>query len=317
MRLSLKFFVILLKKYEIEIVWGGNNIVVPQTLPKGIEQSFAKRHQGDVWWWQPTEPKTEKHPDFSKNVLADFDSSKKHEYVQVNIDNVLNASVTDIFHNKYLSPRSPYTTMQTPVQGVGEWCHPKLIYAIDDTGFRGAVKNETFETPLGIPFRVPIGSNNIAFTTLWDNYPDSITVPLSGKARYACLLMAGTTNPMQYGVTNGTVTVLYSDGTKSELELRNPETWCPIELDYYTDDLAFKMGAMRPYRVSFKTGIVSRDMEADMNIEPKEVYAREIDGGAGIILGIQLDNSKELKSMQWKSIANEVVIGMLSVTLMK
>lgn len=307
----------LAEKCRVEIEWDGKNIETSHPLAAGVEQSFIKKRQGQMTWWNPIEPKIEKQQDFSKNVLAGFDVAKKGEYVQVDIDNVLNASVTDIFRNRYLSPRSPYTTMQTPVQGVGEWCHPKLTYDVDDSGFRAAVKNEIFETPLGIPFRAPAGRNNIAFTTLWDNYPDSISVALNGKAQQAYLLMAGTTNPMQYGVPNGVVAVCYTDGATSELILKNPETWCPIEMDYYTDGLAFKLNAQRPYRIAFKTGVVSRDMESAMKINPSEAYWREIDGGAGVILGIPLDKTKELKSIQWKPVANEVLVGVMAVTLLK
>ena len=45
----------------------------------------------------------------------------------MNMDSLFNANVTDIFRNEYLTPRSPYTTLQLPVQGIGEWCHPKLL----------------------------------------------------------------------------------------------------------------------------------------------------------------------------------------------
>lgn len=305
------------ENYIIEIKWMGKEIVSSFHQGKGVEQSFIKKEQGQMSWWHPTAPQIEIKPDFNVNVLADFNHIQEREYVQVNIDQVLNAGVTDIFRNRYLAPRSPYTTLQTPAQGVGEWCTPKLTYKIDDTGFRAAIKNETFFTPLGIPFRVPDGKNNIAFTTLWDNYPDSITVALNGKASCAYLMMAGTTNPMQYGVTNGMVIVQYTDGTSTELELRNPDTWFPIEQDYYRDENAFKIDTPRPYRVAFKTGIVSRDMEKDMNVNPLEVFGREIKGGAGVLLAIPLDKNKELQSLRWKSVANEVIIGMLAVTLAK
>lgn len=305
------------EKYLIEIEWGGKVIAAAIPNSKGVEKSFIRRQQRQMTWWKPAEPQVEKQQDFSGNVLAGFDKPEKGEYVQVNMDTVLNASVTDIFKNRYMSPRSPYTTMETPVQGVGEWCHPLLAYNIDDAGFRAKIKDGTFETPFGIPFRTPSSGNNIAFATLWDNYPDSISCALSGKAQYAFLLMAGTTNPMQYGVTNGTVAIYYTDGTKSELVLQNPETWNPIEQDFYTDGLAFKINAPRPYRVAFKTGVVTRDMETAMKINPQEVYGREINGGAGIILGIPLDNKKELQAIRWKAVANEVIIGVMAVTLLK
>ena len=321
-------------KYTVEIEWGGKEIarsgfdknnIVEKYNPQNIDPAnlktngtiFEKCKQGQMTWWNAVNyDYKEKDQPLTENYSINLDASKKQEYVTVKMDNALNAAVTDIFRNRYMSPRSPFTTMQTPAQGVGEWCQPKLTYKIDDKGFREAIKNEIFETPFGVPFRIPAGKNNIAFTTLWDNYPDSIAVPLSGKAKHAYLLMAGTTQPMQYGITNGAVTVYYTDGTTTELILKNPETWCPIQEDYYTNGYSFKINAPRPYRVLFKSGIVSRDMEKAAKISKTEVSQREIVGGAGVILDLPLDNTKELKSIQWKSVANEVIVGMMAVTLL-
>ena len=42
-----------------------------------------------------------------------------------------------------------------------------------------------------------------------------------------------------------------------------------------------------------------------------------IDGGAATVLEMQLDASKELKSLTLKTLANDVVIGLMSVTLQR
>ena len=54
-----------------------------------------------------------------------------------------------------------------------------------------------------------------------------------------------------------------------------------------------KQPAPRPYRLHLKSGKVSRDLGKELNITG--VYGREIEGGAGILLDIPLDHSKELK----------------------
>ena len=79
-----------------------------------------------------------------------------------------------------------------------------------------------YKTSLGIPFRVMKECNNIAYTSLWDNYPDMVKVPLSGKASHAYLLLVGSTNHMQCRIANGIVRVYYTDGTSEVLELVNP-----------------------------------------------------------------------------------------------
>jgi len=125
--------------------------------------------------------------------------------------------------------------------------------------------------------------------------------------------MAGSTNHMQSRMLNGLVTVKYSDGTQSVLKLKNPETWAPIERDYFTDDFSYKMNCPRPYRVVLKTGKVARDLEKD--IKGDALDARLIDGGGAIILDLPLDINKELKSLTLTTKANEVVIGLMGVTL--
>ncbi|MGV8827267.1 MAG: DUF4450 domain-containing protein [Breznakibacter sp.] len=240
-------------------------------------------------------------------------------YEVVDMDKVFNATVDQIFKNRYLTPRSPYTTLQIPTQGIGEWCHPNLMAEIDDSGFRRKVENNLFATPFGVPFRTTAetGKDNIAFTTLWDNYPESITVPVSGRASHAYFLMAGSTNHMQSHVVNGQLIVTYTDGGHTQLDLVNPETWAPIEQDYYMDGYAFASKQPRPYRVALKSGVVSRNLGDELKIKTTEVYGRTIDGGAAIILDLPLDPTKELKEVTVVTRANEVVVGLMGLTLVR
>ena len=253
---------------------------------------------------------------FSRNIINWNIRNHQATYEPICMDQYLNAAVNQIFTQEYLSPRSPYTTLQIPKQGIGEWCHPALTAEIDDTGLRRSSKDNIFQTPFGIPFRTPSDQQqNIAFTSLWDNYPEEVVIPLSGKSSHAYLLMAGTTNHMQAHVPNGEVVVRYTDGSESLLTLVNPENWVPIEQDFYFDGAAFRSDLPRPYRVALKSGKVSRNFNED--IPTDEVYGRSIEGGAGVILDLPLDPLKELESLRVKTIANEVIIGLMSVTLVR
>ena len=233
-------------------------------------------------------------------------------YRPMDLQRYYNANVSDIFKNKYLSPRPQTTTLQIPVQGIGEWCHPKMTAEINDSVFRTKISKGIFQMA-GIPFSTPKNGRNIIYTSLWDNYPDSVTIALKGKASRAYLLMAGSTNHMQSHIDNGLVTVTYTDGTVDTLALRNPDNWCPIEQDYYIDGKAFRAPQPRPYRVCFGTGDVSRDLSSVVKL--KGDYGREIPGGAGQMLEIQLNPEKRLKSLTLKTLSNDVVIGLMSVTL--
>lgn len=223
--------------------------------------------------------------------------------------------MTDIFKNDYLSPRPKRTTLMIPLHGIGDWCHPQQMADIDDTVLRSKVTDGVLRTSLGIPFRTPAEGCNIAYTSLWDNYPDSVTIPLKGKATHAYLLMAGSTNHMQSRIDNGQVVVEYTDGTTTVLPLQNPHNWCPIEQDYYEDGMQFHAAQPRPYRIDFTTTEVSRNLIA---MGKRYGYQqRFFKGGAGVILDMPLDGKKRLKSLCLRTLSNDVVMGIMAVTLQR
>ncbi|HNX89301.1 MAG TPA: DUF4450 domain-containing protein [Paludibacteraceae bacterium] len=273
---------------------------------------FIQLKSGEMTWWHPVEIKMEKERKADTRNFAHVISGKCEP---VDMNQLFNSSVTDIFKNQYLSPRSPYTTLQLPVQGIGEWCHPKMTAVIDDSGLRKIIRDNLLKTPLGVNFRTPEAGKNIAFTSRWDNYPDQLDIPLSGYATHAYLLMAGSTNHMQSRIENGSVTVYYKDGSLDNMDLVNPDNWCPIEQDYYEDDLAFEIEGERPYRLQLNSGLVSNNLERDLKI--KGVYGRPIEGGAGVLLDMRLNPGKELSHITLRTLSNDVVIGIMAVTLQR
>ena len=243
--------------------------------------------------------------------LAEPTVSKKEK--QMNIDKLFNANVADIFKNRYNSPRPATTTLQIPLQGAGDWCSTDYTPEIDDSGFRSLIKGGTFKMQ-GIGFRTPRDGRNIIYTSLWDNYPSSVTVPLTGKASQAYLLMAGSTNQMQSRIDNGLVVFTYTDNSTDTLRLNNPLNWCPIDQDYYIDGKAFTALKLRPYRVSLKTGAVSRDLGKELGLK-ESADGRQIPGGAAQMLRMNLNKKKGLKSLTVIPLSNDVVIGLMAVTL--
>ena len=283
--------------------------------------------------------------------LDDIPFAKKR--TSVDMSKYFNANVDDIFKNEYLSPRSPYTTLEIPKQGIGQWCLPKRTATIEDDGLRAKVKNGLFDTGLnGLMFATPAEGKNIVYTSLWDNYPNSITIPLKGKAKYANLLLAGSTNNMQSRIDNGIIVATYQDGTTDTLHLENPINWCPIEQEYYVDEFAFRVGPQRPYRVHLGSGVVSRELlneecrmknEESSNAEhsssrissskdssskdssffilhsslknPDSAEPMYIENGAAQILRMPLNEKKKLKEIKLRTLSNDVVIGLMAITL--
>jgi hypothetical protein len=268
--------------------------------------------QGVLTWWQPLA--VEIKPPVAVSQTTALVASLRWE--TIDLASAFNDHVTRIFQQKYLSPRAETATLELPTQGIGNWCYPLTQAAIDDAGLRqlAGAKGE-IQLPTGEPLRTPSAADakNILFVSQWDNYPHQATLPLRGRARRAVLLMAGSTSAMQSQFTNGEVTVTYTDGTAATLPLRNPSTWWPIEQDYVDDGFAFQLGAPKPYRVHLKTGLITKDFDQYTSI--KGFSTKAIDGGAATVLELPLDPRKKLKSLTVRALANDVVIGLMSVTL--
>lgn len=98
-------------------------------------------------------------------VGNDFDQLNDGKRRMVNMDAAFNSEVSDIFKNQYLTPRSPYTTLCVPTQGMGDWCSTKKLAKIDDSKLRSMVKDGSFETLPGLSFRTPAEGKNIAYTS--------------------------------------------------------------------------------------------------------------------------------------------------------
>ena len=306
------------EKVEISIEWGGEVLGSPtksqiEAVSAEAPVCFVPMQQGDMKWWVPVDNplSADKDDSIQFSAFAKVNSSKCEPVV---MDEQFNSAVTDIFRNEYLSPRSPYTTLQIPKQGIGEWCHPLHTVDIDDSGLRSSVQKGVLNTKLGVPFRTPAEGQNIAFTSLWDNYPDSLTVSLKGKASRAYLLMAGSTNHMQCHIDNGLIRVYYKDGTCDKMALRNPDNWAPIEHIFFEDGLAFNRHAPALYRLRLKTGEISNNFGEELGFPGA---SRELDGGAAILLEMPLNPDKKLSHLVLETLSNDVMIGLMGITLQR
>ncbi len=230
---------------------------------------------------------------------------------------VFNANVTDIFNNEYLSPRPQSTSLEIPVQGIGEWCHPKFTVEINDSVFRSLAVKDRFIVE-GIGFATPQQGTNIVFASLWDNYPDSVTIQVkkAPKSSSAAILLAGSTNHMQVHINNALIIAEYTDGSTDTLALRPPFNYCPIEQDYYIDGKAFAAPSLKPLRISLSTGIVSRNLGEAMGVPATEVYGRELKGGAAQVVCMPLNAGKRVRQFKLRCLSNDIVVGIMGITLL-
>ncbi|GAB3582935.1 DUF4450 domain-containing protein [Hymenobacter daeguensis] len=291
---------------------SGSKLTAQVSGQPGARTAFVRLRQGDLDWWEPLRLAT------ARPAAPPAAASAPTHWQTVDLSPHFNDRVTQIFQNKYLTPRAATATLALPTQGIGNWCYPLTQATIDDSGLRRlAGEKGEVRLPSGVPLRTPsaAGAKNILFVSQWDNYPDQATVPLRGRAARATLLLAGSTNPMQSQLTNGEVTITYADNTTATLPLRNPDNWWPIEQDLLDDGFAFRTGAPPPLRIHLKTGLMLHDFSQFTSI--KGFSTRAIDGGAATVLELPLDPQKTLKSLTVKALANDVVIGLMGVTLVR
>ncbi|MDQ0781152.1 DUF4450 domain-containing protein [Chryseobacterium sp. W4I1] len=249
--------------------------------------------------------------------ITDWKIETQGEFKPISLASKYNEKVTRIFNQEYLSPRLNVPTLQLPWQGIGNWCYPLITAQIDDSGLMANRKNGKLEY-LGIPFLIDSTDKNIVFTSQWDNFPKSVEIPLTGKGKKIYFMMAGSTNPMQSQITNGTITVQYADGSHTDLELKNPVNWWPIEQDLLDDNFAFEIPDDKiPYRVKLKTGELYKGGSLAQYSGIKGFTDRAVEGGAATILDLPIDPNKELKSVQLTAVSNDVVIGLMSATVLK
>ncbi|MBE6190294.1 MAG: DUF4450 domain-containing protein [Rikenellaceae bacterium] len=264
-----------------------------------------------------------------------------HTYRMVEIDSVMNARVTDIYRNQYLSNRPKNsTTLQIPMHGFSEWCHPTDTVSIDDSGLRNSLLQTAIDDRAGryiiktegveIPFRLIHTGQNICYTSLWDNYPTSVTIPMEGKGYRLWLAMAGSTNPMQWGVANGVVRIRYRDGEAEEYGLhpskpKNGIRWTSIEADPYYNYGSFSVPYFEatgneyqrnhevPIRILLKTGEAKRLLGDKVGNEG--MGSPYVDGGAAILMPFEINPDKELEAVELETLSNDVVIGLMGITV--
>lgn len=243
-----------------------------------------------------------------------LDAGTATRWETIDLSAAFNDRLTHIFRNEYLRPRSSSVSLSIPKQGIGSWVHWDEKFEVDDSGLRAAAVRGggRFLLPQGVPFQTPGtgDAKNVACTSQWENYPREVTVALAGQASHVYLLMAGSTNWMQSRFDNGEVVVAYADGSTERMALHNPTNWWPIDQDYFIDDYAFHRPEPIPPRVDLRSGLVRV-----LDSSAFKGKGGKVSGGAATVLDLPLRADRELKSLTVRTLANEVVIGLLAATL--
>ena len=151
-------------------------------------------------------------------------------------------------------------------------------------------------TPQHAHFLKPQPQKNIAFTSLWDNWPDAVTVPVDAKGDSVWLLVCGTTNPMQCKISNAVIKFRYQDGMEEKLDLVPPRNFWSMcgfgRVDYNYEREAFTLPKTPPAQVQLGTNC------------------------RAMVYGWKLRPGIALKDISLETLSQDVVIGLMAVSVM-
>ncbi len=211
-----------------------------------------------------------------------------------------NGDVRRIFKQQYLSPRPKTCSVRLGVDGYSAWTFPywgDQPPAIELGNLPKLAHGPgRIMTPQNVPFARFAGDKNIAFTSLWDNWPRAVRVPVGKQADAVWLLVCGSTNPMQTRIANAEVRLKYADGQIEKLELTPPvnfwslSPWGGMDYNYQTD--AFCLPKEPPPAVTL--GNNCRAMVVSWKLRP----------------GAKLEN------LTLETLSQDVVIGLMGASLM-
>lgn len=201
----------------------------------------------------------------------------------VDISQFFNCSMTQLHEQAYVRPRPEGFSMSLfqnarYSHNWNQYGH-RVVY-VEDSYFRQS--GGTVHSPSGIPFLTPAEQENLACVSIYENFPTAITVPLEGKGQEAAVCFIASAYCMHTGVENARITVTYTDGTTTSQKLVYPmdiDDWLTSALTTQSEIFYFN---------NFNHATIKR---------------------------IRLDPAKELASIRIEAVANEVILGIVGISI--
>ena len=268
---------------DIKIV--GNKVYATAKDVAGDHTLFIRAKSGEYDAW----------------LAADYDiinedvelpELEEKPFESVDISKFFNCNMAEVHQQDYLWPRPKNYSMSLFRNGRYSHCAPqegkvrdangKLITVINDSFFR--TSGGTVYSPSGIPFTTPSEGENIACISIFDRFPTDITVDLEGKGQEIAICFIASAFNLHAGVENVRVTVTYKDGTTSDTPLYYPQA---------IDDW----------------------LSSALTTESEVFYFNDTTHAS--VKRVRIDPTKELASVKIEAIANEVIMGIVGISVSK
>ncbi|WP_372775559.1 DUF4450 domain-containing protein [Mangrovibacterium sp.] len=233
------------------------------------------------------------------------------EWECVNLAAQHNADITTIYKQNYLSPRPNTVSVRLGTDGYSPWTfwHWKSTppeIKTDNVANMLSEKNR-LQTPQGVPFDWSAGDRNIAFTSMWDNFPTKLNFPVNKTGKAIYFLVSGSTNVMNCNIANAVIYLNYSDGQSDSLELVPPHNYWNLS--------PISARATAPGQGSRNDYTSETDKFCMPEVFPETVQLGE--NCRAMLLNLKLREDVELESVTLETLSQEVVVGLIGLTIMK
>ena len=249
--------------------------------------------------------------DAKKDARHISEVPKNAKWEIIRISSLFNADVSTIYQQKYLSPRPNTVSVRLGTDGYSPWTFPYWksrppIVKLDSVKQLMDGENCLLTTQ-GVPFSWKGEAQNIAFTSMWDNYPKKINFSLNQMGSAVYFLICGSTNVMQCQIANAVIRLNYADGKTDSLELIPPVNYWNLST---IDSHATAPG--QGSRTDYTSEIDRFCMPAKL---PETVRLGE--NCRAMLLNLRMHKDVELKSITLETLSQEVVVGLMGITIMK
>ncbi len=274
---------------DVGISSDGTTCTIPLPEKVSVPTFFVLVQHMDAKLWIPVE--VDVYTD-EKNVTESA-ADQVLEAKMVDLSLFSNQRLENLHKNRYEPQSQPFywsnSAGRRTVDFDGRIWWEKRQGMISHNTSELKAANGRFVTDKGIPFAVPAEGKDAVFTSLYDNFPDRVEIPVNLRGRKLFFLVAASVSIMQSRMDNGHITVLLDDGTKHTVVLRDPET---------IDDW-LGSGKGKPYLESqqIQTPMIGKNTHA-------------------VVLEMDLGEKQMIKSVILETRTNETMIGMLGVTVM-
>jgi hypothetical protein len=276
---------------------------------KGYHTFFATIKNGSNRFWriyrvQITDPEGDarEKAKFIDKVPANANWSK------IDISNSLNADVTEIYKQKYLSHRPNTVSARIGTDGYSAWTYPHWNVkapAIELNNLPALVQNSTLLTPQQVPFAWNTTKQNVAFTSIWDNYPDSLQFSVNQRGKGIWFLVVGSTNVMQCEIANAVIKLHYADGVTESLELVPPINYWNLST-IFSNNQAPGAGLRNDYTAEVDKFCLPEKLPEIVQLG-KNCRA--------MLLNLKMRENVILKTVTLETLSQEVVVGLMGISI--